>query len=154
MLLYFGLTVSSSATHSITLPQSQENNCFTNEFVWCSVLLRIGRSSAHLFYTVHRCSVQSAVTVIQKCKKIDTVCSNLAVASFAAVLVNTLNIVLSLRFLPLDTRTAGILFGLTGIMLAIGAFALSWRYRSVVIGLGITKGVMTGREISHIRASR
>jgi hypothetical protein len=29
ILLYFGFIVSSSAMHSITLPQSHENSCFT-----------------------------------------------------------------------------------------------------------------------------
>lgn len=35
MLLYFGFVVPSSAMHSITLPQSQENTCFGMDVGYC-----------------------------------------------------------------------------------------------------------------------
>jgi hypothetical protein len=41
MFRYFGLIASSSAMHSITFPQSHENNCFTTEYSLVSMLIRI-----------------------------------------------------------------------------------------------------------------
>jgi hypothetical protein len=57
----------------------------------------------------------------------------LAIAALVAILINTLNSVVGLYFLPLSTQTVGVLFGLIGVLLSIGTFATSWGYKSGMI---------------------
>lgn len=72
-----------------------------------------------------------------------TIAQGLAILASIAVLINTLNTVVGLFFLPFDTQTAGIMFGLTGILLSIGAFAISWGQKSVLIsGLLLVTGIL------------
>ena len=72
-----------------------------------------------------------------------TIAQGLVIAAFIAVLINTLNTVVGLFFLPFDIQTAGILFGLSGILLSIGAFAISWGQKSVLIsGLLLVTGIL------------
>jgi hypothetical protein len=59
----------------------------------------------------------------------------LAVAGLVSVLINTLNSVVGLYFLPLSVQTVGTLFGLVGVLLSIGAFVVSLGYRSRAISL-------------------
>jgi hypothetical protein len=71
------------------------------------------------------------------------IAQGLAILASIAVLINTLNTVVGLFFLPFDTQTAGIMFGLTGILLSIGAFAISWGQKSVLIsGLLLVTGIL------------
>ena len=72
-----------------------------------------------------------------------TIAQGFAILASIAVLINTLNTVVGLFFLPFDTQTAGIMFGLTGILLSIGAFAISWGQKSVLIsGLLLVTGIL------------
>jgi hypothetical protein len=58
----FWLTASYSTMHSITFPQSHENNCFTTEYSLVSMLLRI--SPVSLALTLHvLCSGQTIITI-------------------------------------------------------------------------------------------